>query len=148
MTLRIGFTGTRLGMTEAQQNAVKVLLRQLFPAASAVHQGCCVGADEQFAWLVSELHPYMDIKGWPSTIDHLVSRKACMCCDEIHQPQPALVRNRCIVDAVDVLIAAPAEAVEQVRGGTWSTVRYARKQGKHIYLVLPDGGVTEEQPRS
>jgi hypothetical protein len=58
-------------------------------------------------------------------------------------PEPYLVRNRRIVDTCDVLLGAPAEEQEQVRGGTWSTVRYARAQGKTVYVVLPSGRVTK-----
>jgi bifunctional non-homologous end joining protein LigD len=35
----------------------------------------------------------------------------------------------------------PAEPEEQLRSGTWSTVRFAKKQGKPVFLILPDGTV-------
>jgi predicted Rossmann fold nucleotide-binding protein DprA/Smf involved in DNA uptake len=37
------------------------------------------------------------------------------------------------------MIATPHSYVEIGRSGTWATVRYARKAGKPIYLILPDG---------
>ncbi len=44
-----------------------------------------------------------------------------------------------------VLGACPRSAEEETRSGTWPTVRYARKQGKPVYLVLPDGEVRVEK---
>jgi bifunctional non-homologous end joining protein LigD len=35
----------------------------------------------------------------------------------------------------------PAEPEEQLRSGTWSTVRFAKKQGKPVFVILPDGTV-------
>ena len=40
-----------------------------------------------------------------------------------------------------MMIAAPSEAEEQRRSGTWSTVRFARKQGKPVFVISPDGTV-------
>jgi len=39
------------------------------------------------------------------------------------------------------MIATPGEVDEQLRSGTWSTVRFARKQGKPVHVILPDGRV-------
>src|SRR5262245_41796084 len=49
-----------------------------------------------------------------------------------------LVRNRDIVEETDLLIAAPANAVEHLQSGTWCTVRYARRSGRHS-IIRPDG---------
>ena len=43
-----------------------------------------------------------------------------------------------------MLIACPASADEELRSGTWATIRYARRKLKRIYLILPDGTVQEE----
>jgi predicted Rossmann fold nucleotide-binding protein DprA/Smf involved in DNA uptake len=66
----------------------------------------------------------------------------------VHTPKAPLDRNRDIVDAAAVLIAAPKEMTETLRSGTWATVRYARKQGKQVWIVWPDGTVSkhESQP--
>jgi hypothetical protein len=55
--------------------------------------------------------------------------------------KPYLVRNKDIVIETASLIAAPADPVEQLRSGTWSTVRFARQRGKPVFLILPDGTV-------
>lgn len=54
---------------------------------------------------------------------------------------PYLQRNKVIVDRCGVLVAAPGEAQEQLRSGTWSTIRYARRVGRPVIMVLPDGTV-------
>lgn len=66
--------------------------------------------------------------------------------DDIRDPLPPLERNHRIVDACDVLIACPKDAQEQLRSGTWATVRYARKQGKRVIVITPDGTVEDSQP--
>jgi hypothetical protein len=52
-----------------------------------------------------------------------------------------LPRNKNIVRATASLIATPFEFVEILRSGTWSTVRFARKLGKPVFLILPGGTV-------
>jgi hypothetical protein len=53
----------------------------------------------------------------------------------------ALLEPRRIPWKTASLIAAPAEPEEQLLSGTWSTVRFARKLGKPVFLILPDGTV-------
>ena len=49
---------------------------------------------------------------------------------------PPLVRNARIVQAADLLIAAPEQDIEQLRSGTWATVRAARKKGIPVIMLL------------
>jgi len=132
----IGFTGTRNGMTDAQRASVRSLVR-LFAAQgiATAHHGDCVGADEEFHEIVDEAG--LDITGHPP-IDQ--SMRAFCSFDTEREPAEYLVRNRRIVDECEVVIAAPFEMVEQQRGGTWSTIRYARRVRK-ARVVLPDGSV-------
>lgn len=146
----VGFTGTRRGMTAAQLTAVAGLLDTLKPVAA--HHGDCLGADADFHRLcVSRqipvvIHPPANA-GWRAFCHgHLV---------KVLPAKDYLERNRDIVAAGDVLIATPA-GPEMLRSGTWSTVRYAKKNGRPVFLVLPDGNVvrlcqghegTSTQPR-
>ena len=43
------------------------------------------------------------------------------------------------MDNSDILIATPKEKEEQLRSGTWATIRYAKKTKKIVFLVYPDG---------
>lgn len=58
---------------------------------------------------------------------------------EIRGVKEYLDRNHDIVDEVDMLIATPKEYDEQLRSGTWATVRYAEKKDKTIIFIYPDG---------
>jgi len=74
------------------------------------------------------------------------SRRAfVMPMDELRPEKPYTARNRDIVDETDQLVAAP-KGLEYLRSGSWSTVRYARKQGKPVTLVRPDGLIEGDPP--
>ncbi len=140
--MKLGFTGTRDGMTEAQERAVLLLCLRLPQVVAEFHHGACVGADTQLHNLVFDnyetrivIHPPTDTR-YANVFEE--SERVT-----ILPPKPYLQRNADIVDATDELIATPKEFEPQVRGGTWWTVRYARKQGKKVWLVLPDGTIEE-----
>lgn len=139
--MRVGFTGSRDGMTLAQKGA----FGQWLYGREAVefHHGCCVGADEAAAVIAYDESPFTRVIGHPGDMPGMTSGGAKAVCHEIKDPAPNLTRNRDIVDSCDVLLACPKGPEEQ-RSGTWATVRYARKQGKRIVLFMPDGSVIEE----
>lgn len=139
-----GFTGTRAGMTWAQKQEV----RRLLTSASSAHHGDCVGADADFHEMCLELgvpvfiHPPSDNR----------QRAFCKGAFMVLKPLPYLARNRIIVDRCEQLIAIPKEQEEpnpgRAGGGTWMTVRYARKVGRPGHLIWPSGNhqslMTEE----
>lgn len=119
--IRIGFTGTRKGMSAHQQRLFEWLLRALAPGRLSggereFHHGAAYGADTQAALIAARFDGVRIV------------------------PHPAgkdpLKRNREIVAQCDLLIAAPHTDVEVLRSGTWYTVRRAREAGKP-YVVLP-----------
>jgi hypothetical protein len=135
----IGFTGTQVGMTVNQLRELKTLLLTLLP--TDFHHGDCIGADAQAHDLVLETIPikvFMHIH--PPDVR---SKRAFKIGDDLWPEKPYLVRNHDIVDATTILIATP-KGPEELRSGTWATIRYARKQKKHIYIVYPDGVVKTE----
>jgi hypothetical protein len=132
MLVKIGFTGTRMGMTQKQKELLKtVLLKYRDPnEVNEFHHGDCIGSDEEaheiaYAlgfWIVT--HPPKDPKARAFQIGH---------CEK--PPKPYIERDHDIVDACDWLVAAPKAMKEVLRSGTWATVRYARKQGKTIIML-------------
>jgi predicted Rossmann fold nucleotide-binding protein DprA/Smf involved in DNA uptake len=76
------------------------------------------------------------IAGHPPLIK---GKRAFFPSDESLPVREYISRNRDIVDASQEIIATPGEFEEQLRSGTWSTIRYARKTGKRVLVVLPDG---------
>ena len=129
---RVGFTGTREGMTDAQRVKVNRLLRELAPIWA--HHGDCVGADDQFHDLAKlagakiMIHP-------PEKPDLRAFRLG----DDIAPEKPYASRNADIVNATAYLIACPKESSVQYRGGTWHTVHYAERRALPVVIVWPDG---------
>jgi len=126
----IGFTGTsKYSLTNKQIREVRQLLKQ----CEEVHHGDCIGADASFHELAKAcgkrivIHP-------PMKDNH----RAYKVGDVVHPVKAYLQRNHNIVNAVDLMIACPHTDVEQLRSGTWATIRYARKVGKALE-VLPRG---------
>lgn len=141
--MKVGFTGTREGLTPAQGGALARLVRDL--SVGEFHHGCCVGADAESLQHVRHHHPGVFVVGHPSNMAATTHRVALEQCHEARAPRPPLDRNRAIVDACDAIIACPKGMAEEQRSGTWATVRYARKQKKQIVIVWPDGTITEER---
>ena len=135
---KIGFTGTRHGMTDEQ----KIEFEKLIKAKDfkEFHHGMCAGSDEIAHHLIEEDKEDVNIIGHPPTWSGSVAQLSChnvMAEDTYHR------RNKDIVDSTDFLIATP-DAKERVGSGTWKTVRYARKKGKRIYIIHKNGRVTIE----
>jgi hypothetical protein len=127
----VGFTGTQIGMSTYQKAAVRQLLINLKPEY-AVH-GDCVGADAQFHGICKSLG--IKIVIYPP----LDPKKRAFCeAFMIHPEDAYLERNKKIVNASDIMIATPKSEDEELRSGTWSTVRYTRKTGKKIYIIDPE----------
>lgn len=144
--LTVGFTGSRLGMTDAQAKSIVEILMAIKPAV-VVH-GDCVGADADFDALVSEFKiagVKCRIEIRPGTDRHGRSpyRAYTHNAATIHPPRSYLVRNEDIVKQSDALIACPGGTMPEQRSGTWSTVRKAVKHRVPVYIVMPGGGVSE-----
>jgi hypothetical protein len=127
----IGFTGSRKGITLMQKQFVAQILKE--NQATHVNHGDCVGADESFHEISHNLQ--LSISVFPPDKSSL--RAHCSPEGEgvLHPEEGFLKRNHRIVDSSDILIACPESSKEQLRSGTWSTVRYARKKGKRVLLV-------------
>ena len=128
-------------MTDAQKrvvgNRLAVAIRDN-PAGVIFHHGCCVGADREAATIAEETCNIVEHPG-PEE-DHRQTRPRHA---ERRAPKGHLARNRDIVNECDLLIATPFERAEQQRGGTWYTIRYARKVGKPLLIVFPDGSILQ-----
>ena len=137
----LGFTGTREGCSSPQNVALEQWFADNLP--TELHVGCCRGADECAFDAARIMYDGMEdeirVVGHPPYSNALVA--ACVDeCDETLPPKQYLDRNKDIVNACDVLLACP-KGPEELCSGTWSTVRYARKQGKRVVIIWPDGRV-------
>jgi len=126
--MRIGFTGTRRGMSTLQAFQLRAQLIKL--GATEFHHGDCLGADSDAHAVAKELgiliyiHPPSDskLRAYNKGFKH-------------YFPLPYLECNHAIVDTTELLIAAPSSMTAERRSGTWATVRYAIKQNKPIHLL-------------
>jgi hypothetical protein len=122
-------------MTGDQQRQFRLFLNEQRAAGHPLwlHHGDCVGSDAEAHRIAQELavavvlHPPDDDR----------QRAFCTGAVSSHDPMPYLRRNRMIVDSCDVLVAAPKSQHEQIRSGTWATIRYARAKVKPIVMLLP-----------
>ena len=137
--MKVGFTGSRRGMTERQTLALAHLVQS--SVWSEFHHGGCIGADAQAHALVLTWKKKREVL-LPAIHNHpaLLPMKVigeCPEADSVYPPLEPLTRNRVIVDAVCLLVACPRGLAEEQRSGTWSTVRYARAQDVPVLILDP-----------
>lgn len=137
--MKIGFTGTRRGCTKAQLAALLDYLAS--KKITEFHHGRCIGSDTDAHHLVRSVHPNARIVLHPSSNPRWQSDVTG---ELMLPPKPPLDRNKTIVRSTWVLVACPAGMEEELRSGTWATVRFARSKKRPITYVWPDGTITEE----
>lgn len=128
-------------MTAAQYSVVFDLVKRLIKrGVREWRHGDCVGSDAQAHAIVLR-HGGRVVKH-PSDLEK--KRAWCAGAAEVLPPKPPLERNHDMVAVGHLLVAAPKTAEEELRSGTWATVRYARRRGLTILIVLPNGTVRRE----
>lgn len=135
--MKVGFTGTRNQITVAQHHALCEWLKRQHDVTE-FHHGCCVGADSEALDAVQSLTKIAVTHAHPPIKAGYLSHSALDESDVKHAHKGYLDRNRDIVDACDILLACP-DGEEEVRSGTWYTIRYAKRSGKPVLVFKPDG---------
>jgi hypothetical protein len=136
--MKMGFTGTQLGMSPYQRSAFKLLVGYIMQRPDTIwefHHGDCVGSDEEACLevdVVSDMR--MRIVAHPPTNP---KKRAYARSDETREKKEYLERNKDIVLETDIIVATPSTVEQHVRSGTWSTVRYAYSWNKPVMLLLP-----------
>lgn len=131
---KIGFTGTRKGLTTKQKDILFLVFESKLDEYDTLIHGDCVGADVEAHKVALQFG--FDIYGRPCNLNEQRAFAVEKCLSE---PKAPLVRNQDIVNDVDFLIACPGTDEEELRSGTWSTIRYARKKHKPMIIIFPDG---------
>ena len=132
----IGFTGTQEGMDQNQLKIFGYFMAGLYHhhfSEVRFHHGCCIGSDYDAALLARNLGFF--IIGHPPI--NTIKMQDPVIADELRPPREYLDRNMNIVTECSLLIATPKTNAEELRSGTWTTIRYARKQDKPIQYILP-----------
>jgi hypothetical protein len=126
--VKIGFTGTQIGMTDFQKAEFEKIISMYI---GEFHHGDCIGADADAhdiaeKYLTCVIHP-------PIKPEKRAFKKATI----VHEKKPYLNRNRDIVNSCELLIATPKEITNQTRSGTWWTIRYAKKIKRKCLIIYP-----------
>lgn len=137
--MKIGFTGTREGMSHEQWLAVFDLLKPIAPFVTEFHHGDCVGADEEVHRIALDLDIQNIIVHPPTST---ILRAYCQGHKTL-KPKDYTERNHDIVNASEYILAAPNTKNRQPRGGTWQTIGFAEKAKNLWRVVFPDGIVVE-----
>lgn len=126
--LQIGFTGTQQGMTDRQKRDLRNYLIHYSTLCDVTfHHGLCIGSDEQAHHIFKEVCPNGKIHGHPPIIKTKEAQFDLGDFFKLEDPLDYLVRDKMIVDQCTIIIAAPRSLEEELRSGTWATVRYTRK---------------------
>lgn len=129
-------------MTRLQMWEVRNLLKNLSSGTvvSDFNHGDCMGADAQAHDIARDIGGFY-IKVHPPR-NH--RRRAFKMGDRTYPEADYLTRNAHIVTECDILIACPGGFEEELRSGTWATVRKARSRKRSVYIIWPNGEVTHE----
>jgi hypothetical protein len=144
--MKLGFSGTQATLPALQIFVLQGQLQRLLGPGDEFHHGDCVGADKSahgFVVALKAVRPGLTIVGHPPLDER---KRAFTLCDVYWPARSWLTRNRDIVDVSERMVFTPRQDHEVLRSGTWSTIRYARRQRKPIMIVFPDGRVEEEVP--
>lgn len=146
--MKIGITGSRTGLTAKQFATLDKLLSKMLRKydVTECHHGDCFGVDFTFNQYIYA-NSKATIVVHPPTID---KQRAFCAKDEderfvVEKCKPYLDRNKDIVNSSDIMIGCPDTPIEKSRSGTWSTIRYARKQQTILFVVLPDGTIKRDK---
>lgn len=135
-----GMTGTQEGLTGEQTASALFLIK--FLNISSLHHGDCIGADEQLdaiarsVGLHRTIHP--PINQSKEAFCYLKIDEGLFNKFDVLPPKEYLDRNHDIVDDTKLLLAFP-KGPEELRSGTWATIRYAKKSNSLVIVVWPDG---------
>jgi hypothetical protein len=121
--MKIGVTANQSGLSPRQKELFRDYLITLSP--SELHGDADIHNIAVFLGIRTVKHPPLN-----------ANKQAFCICDEECVCKQYLDRNRDIVDETDILLAGPRTDKEEFRSGTWSTVRYARKCGKVVEILI------------
>lgn len=137
--MRLGFTGSRHGMSNKQKKAFIQFIADCPETITEFHYGDCIGADEQAIMLLVELggggvlysHPATLSSTWDAQYRaHTATKWPELGIIEVPAMNP-LSRNIVIVESCDLLLATPARDSR----GTYHTIRYADNLGKTVKVL-------------
>jgi hypothetical protein len=140
--IRLGYSGSRNGMTKPQLGAVYrhvaniLLVNGQYDPRVEAHHGDCAGGDYEFHVIATVLGCH--------TVAHPPSnpaKRAYCRADETWAPKDYLARDWDIASMTWELLAAPQSPEPDPHSGTWITAGYAAQMGHPVTIFLPGGSV-------
>lgn len=134
--IKLGFTGNRHGLSSEQKVQIKLILDKYDNII--VSHGDCIGSDTDFHNIcVNYRNEYpnkkIKIHIYPPNKSIL---RAFNKGDLIMDEKPYLQRNLDIIKNSSILIACPVNKnKEELRSGTWSTIRRAKKEKIQVIIL-------------
>jgi len=128
--MKVGFTGTQQGMSQRQKEGFTRLILSL--KMIEFHHGDCIGADSEAHDIVRNMNRNTEIVIHPPSNS---SKRGFKKGDLVRKELPYLERNMLIVQETRLLVTTPFSLQEELRSGTWATIRYARKMGKPVLIL-------------
>ncbi len=135
----VGFTGTRHGLDLAQKTSLHLWLEN--NRIETFHHGAQVGADSEAVLLLATWirhRPVIIAHPGPSSCRRAINNSRVVMAEK-----PYLARNLDIARECQILLACPM-GPEEVRSGTWATIRYARTLRRQVIIFWPDGGISSD----
>ncbi len=133
-SIKIGFTGNRYGLNNNQIEEIRKILDTYNNII--VSHGDCIGSDTDFHKLCVEyknVNKNIIIQIFPPNKSIL---RAFNKGDILMQEKSYLERNLDIINNSDILITCPIDKnKEELRSGTWSTIRQAKKRNMQVYIL-------------
>lgn len=139
--MRIGFSGTRLGLTQKQRFNFIRWFQVECNNMTEWHEGDCMGSDAEVVAIVKAFRRTIIN---PLIISHppLNERlRAFAYADEIRDAKGYVERDKDIATESDMLVITPKDYNRT--GGTWITANFALEQVKPVLCFWPDGTVEE-----
>lgn len=127
----IGFTGARQGLSPTQKENLRALALML--SGEIFIHGGCDGADCEACEIFANCGWNIEVK--PGDFKQEAKCQKCEFRPMVCEVEPYLDRNKKIVAASSLLIAAPRSPKEELRSGAWATIRFARRIGKPIVFI-------------
>ena len=138
--LYLGVTGTQ-NPGPGSYTIIAEYLAHYSPLTNVVVQGCCIGVDEQVALIADDLG--FDVNGVVPANRYKVSQAAIEVCKQIIYMPPGISfmdRNDELIRMINKLAGFPKTETEELRSGTWATIRRGwKKFGVNNVDILPVG---------
>lgn len=140
----LAVTATRKGLTLPQERTFVSVIRCAICDPFVFHHGAAVGGDcdlTRLAVAMRQLGRTIRIVAWPSNLASQQAASALAVSDEVKPAAPPLERNLNMIANADMVMAFPAGFHEEVRSGTWATVRAAERNSIPVTMIWPDGSI-------